>query len=307
MTQAWILVDAFKKGTEKQCLGLAQALGYNPDIKSVAFSKKIDWLPPRILTKICPLPQESPPDIFISGGRRAAALGAALKRRYPQVLGIHLLNPYGLEKDFDWVITPDHDQRLGPNSLTMMGSLQDLTVQTLITAQQHFAPQWIAYPRPYHVVLVGGCNRTHDFGPKEQQRLCDYLKSSKNGTLLVSVSRRTPPHFIPQIQAALLGKPHVFWHPDQDTPNPYEGMLALGDDFLITNDSVSMIMEVAFTGRPLRLFELPTSSIKFQRFYKDLKEKGIVTDLDNPNPEPYTAVDEKRRLARLIKDHLNDR
>ena len=39
--------------------------------------------------------------------------------------------------------------------------------------------------------------------------------------------------------------------------NPYFGLLALGDNFIVTGDSVSMIIEIARLGRPLTIAELP--------------------------------------------------
>ena len=38
--------------------------------------------------------------------------------------------------------------------------------------------------------------------------------------------------------------------------NPYQGLLALADHFVVTTDSLSMMVEVARLGRPLSLFAL---------------------------------------------------
>ncbi len=45
------------------------------------------------------------------------------------------------------------------------------------------------------------------------------------------------------------------WAPDA-TENPYLGLLALADRFVVTSDSISMLVEVACLGKPLAIFPL---------------------------------------------------
>lgn len=291
---AWVLVDKGKTGTEKQCIGLAQALGYVSVHISISFPKSVAWLPSKLLKSMAflvDLPQQKP-DIIISGGRQAASLAAALKQKLA-LPAIHVLNPYGHLKLFDWVIMPKHDNKTAPNILTMTGAMHDLTLHQLEKTKQDFLPFFQALPRPYTVVSVGGKNKTHTFTKKELNTLLESLDTI-TGSLLVSVSRRTPPDFIPVIQTYLKHKPHFLWYEGCPYPNPYKAYLAMGDSFILTSDSVSMIMDVVFTGKPLKLFHLPTGSKKFKRFYHDLKTRGVFK-------ENYTPLDEKKRMASLIQ------
>ena len=45
--------------------------------------------------------------------------------------------------------------------------------------------------------------------------------------------------------------------PTQQDDNPFLALLALADRFVVTSDSVSMMVEVASLGRPLAIFSLP--------------------------------------------------
>lgn len=302
--QAWVFVDALKKGTEKQCVGLAEALGCQDILViPVFFPDWCKWLPSRVLRYLAKIPGGPAPDLVISGGRQAAALGAACKVRFQQIPCFHILNPYGLQTYFDAVIVPDHDQLQGVNVLTMMGALHNLTDLTLKAAGLYFEPLWKALPRPYHGVLIGGSNKSHHFKEPEWHAFLKAIDLVQDGTLIVSVSRRTPPNFIPYIQAFLKDRPHIFWHPEDGTDNPYEGMLALCDDFLVTSDSISMITEVAFTGKPIYLFELPTQSKKFSRFYNSLRDKNV---LSTPGklPNTYIPLNEKKRITQILKKFL---
>jgi hypothetical protein len=46
------------------------------------------------------------------------------------------------------------------------------------------------------------------------------------------------------------------WRPDA-SENPYTGLLGFADRFVVTGDSLSMMIEVARLGRPLAIFPLP--------------------------------------------------
>ena len=47
------------------------------------------------------------------------------------------------------------------------------------------------------------------------------------------------------------------WSAEGGGENPYLGLLALADRFVVTSDSISMLVEVASLRRPLAIFDLP--------------------------------------------------
>ena len=54
------------------------------------------------------------------------------------------------------------------------------------------------------------------------------------------------------------------WSPDA-SDNPYLGLLGLADRFVVTGDSISMMVEVASLGRPLAIFPLPVAGDPWSR------------------------------------------
>jgi hypothetical protein len=56
------------------------------------------------------------------------------------------------------------------------------------------------------------------------------------------------------------------WRGDREQ-NPYTGYLALADQFVVTSDSVSMVAEAEFTGKPVYLFSLEDGPRWWMRRY----------------------------------------
>ncbi len=83
---------------------------------------------------------------------------------------------------------------------------------------------------------------------------------SDGGGILVSTSARTPSGFAARLES-LLERPVSFYRWESDQPNPYLAYLALGDRFVVTADSMSMVSEAVDTGRPVYLFAIePTGN-----------------------------------------------
>jgi hypothetical protein len=80
------------------------------------------------------------------------------------------------------------------------------------------------------------------------------------GTPYLTTSRRTPPAVVAALADQLPAGARLFrWQPDAED-NPYLGLLGLADGFVVTGDSISMMVEVVRLRRPLAIFELPTSA-----------------------------------------------
>ncbi len=80
------------------------------------------------------------------------------------------------------------------------------------------------------------------------------------GSLFITTSRRTPAEVVAVLEANLPENAHLFvWRPDA-SENPYTGLLGFADQFVVTGDSLSMMIEVARLGRPLAIFPLPVES-----------------------------------------------
>jgi hypothetical protein len=83
----------------------------------------------------------------------------------------------------------------------------------------------------------------------------------QGGTPYLTTSRRTPAAVIAALRAGLPAAAGLFeWSPEA-AENPYLGLLGLADGFVVTGDSISMMVEIARLGRPLAIFDLPTGRL----------------------------------------------
>ena len=92
-------------------------------------------------------------------------------------------------------------------------------------------------------------------------RLLDLIRevAAAGGTPYVTTSRRTPQAAALALQARLPEGARLFrWMPDAPD-NPYLGLLGLADGFVVTGDSISMMVEIAGLRKPLAILELPCS------------------------------------------------
>lgn len=131
--------------------------------------------------------------------------------------------------------------------------------------------QFDALPKPLIGVLVGGPSSPLIFGKAEGERLAwdlAGLAEATGGSLLIATGRRTPPE-VAELLADLARSsprhrflpfpPEGFQRPED---NPYPVILSMGDRFVVTADSVSMLADAALTGRPITLFDLPVEPEK---------------------------------------------
>jgi hypothetical protein len=87
------------------------------------------------------------------------------------------------------------------------------------------------------------------------------IQARDGGSLYLSTSRRTRPEVVEALAAGLPPAVLLYrWAPETAAANPYLGLLALADRFVVTGDSVSMMVEVASLGKPLAIFALPVGS-----------------------------------------------
>ncbi|MBO6784495.1 MAG: mitochondrial fission ELM1 family protein, partial [Alphaproteobacteria bacterium] len=112
----WILTDG-KAGMVSHCRGLAKVIGVEPVSKVVALRKPWVWLPPALtpasLKVVWPGsdPLEPPwPDLLIASGRKSVAPALAIRRASGgKTFCVQVQNPRVPIKDFDLVVTPEHD------------------------------------------------------------------------------------------------------------------------------------------------------------------------------------------------------
>jgi mitochondrial fission protein ELM1 len=133
------------------------------------------------------------------------------------------------------------------------GSMDDL-----ISAGEQLRSQLSDLPRPWVAVMVGGDSGRFVLTRDKALRLATLAQDlvlAAGGSLLVTDSPRTPRGAGDALQAQLQ-PPYYCYRWGSGQVNPYRGLLALADAFVVTGESMSMLGEAADTGRPLYIFDV---------------------------------------------------
>jgi uncharacterized protein len=108
-------------------------------------------------------------------------------------------------------------------------------------------------------VFIGGPEDPFRFDSRTARQLLDEASNAPGGkgTLVVVTSRRTPPRVVEALSANLPPDARLYTWTSEPHLNPYTALLGLADRFIVSGDSISMIVEVARLGKPLAIASLP--------------------------------------------------
>ena len=311
----WVLYDQGKIGSKHHCIGLANALGLNPVQKVVAPRWPWSVLPGPLW--FCPLSSQSTggdpldlpyPNLIISSGRAAASLALgiakAIQKQKNKCYLIHILDPHLPIKHFDLVITPEHDNLMADNVIVTRGGVHHLTDALMTECAKNM--DFSHLKRPYLGVLLGGNSQHVRFTEHTFEQLAGLLKdwqTSTGGSILVTPSRRTPLGFIQKLQNVFEKTPFYMW--DQKQPNPYPGLLGWADSILVTSDSVSMMSEALFVGKPTAVMDVGINKKKFKILIDSLERDHYITVVDRTLFfKEGKKLDECQRILPLVRSKL---
>ena len=308
MTRCWIITEGMK-GTENQCLALAEAAGLKPEIKVVRLKQPwktiTPWIPFFNANGFAPGSSEftAPwPDLIIASGRKAIAPALWIKKQSAGRTKLVIVqSPVIKNKNFDLVIAPRHDRYTGKNVLPITGALSLITPEKIASAKIIWASTLEQLPSPRIAVLIGGNSRTHKLSKTIVNRLIAQLKQlqAQNYGLMVTASRRTPEKFMTQMRNELSGTGIHFW--DGTGDNPYTGYLAWADAILVTEDSVSMASEALSTGKSLYIIPMDGGSPRFKRFHDDLFRQKYARWFDGKIEEwNYSSPNDMDKAAKIL-------
>ena len=287
-TRLWVLGSG-KVGHEVHCIGIARALGVEPEIRPVRPRKPFAWASP-----FGPVdPRDAPhrtgssiappyPDIVLAAGRTTVPYLRRLKRETGgRVFTVFLQDPRTGPGTADMVWVPEHDRLRGPNVLTTLTSPHPLRPQVLAAARANPDPRVAHLTQPRVALILGGPSAHHRFESKDVEaivRLTSEIVSSGH-SLMVTPSRRTPPDLMSAINgalAALGGFPDRAFIWDGSGDNPYAQIIAHADALVVTADSVNMMGEAIVTGMPVHIYEPSGGHPKISAFLAKLVEAGWV-------------------------------
>jgi mitochondrial fission protein ELM1 len=313
MTLCWIIVEKGLKGTENQCIALAEAAGLSPVIKNFQVRQPWKTINPYIpfFNKFAFAAGSADftapwPDVIIAAGRKTIAPSFWIKKQSKNKTKlVFIFSPVIKSKNFDLVIAPRHDQYKGSNVFEITGALSLITDEKLAVAKAEWQNTLGPLPLPRIAVLIGGNSRTHQMTQAVVDRLIRQLAQLQmdNYSLMITASRRTPDEYIAQMRHALNGSNIHFW--DGTGANPYFGYLASADAILVTEDSVSMPLEAISTGKPVYIIPMAGGSARFKRFHDYLYQKHFARLFEGRIEDwTYQPPDDLHLAATKVKELL---
>jgi mitochondrial fission protein ELM1 len=285
---AWVISDG-AAGNERQALALASALGVPARVLALPLRAPWAWFAPRRIPggRLALAPRdragfEAPwPDLAIGCGRGAALLTRMLRNLSGGACYcVQILDPRIDPRHWDTVVAPRHDQLEGANVLATLGSLNPVDNAWLAGGREAF-PDFGALPRPRVALLVGGPRHGIEFNDALLRKLVDGVRAAaQGGSVLATVSRRTPPAFATGLRDALAEFPGTCWN--GDGANPYPGLLGWADHIVVTPDSVNMLSEACAVGVPVHTVTVASLPEKIARFHAALRERGLLVEPGAP-------------------------
>ena len=314
------VVSDGRAGIQNQALGLAEAvqrlrpaaievcrIGWRPAFDKWPSALKQPWMRNPASDPVLP-PDGAPwPDIWIATGRASLPLSVRATSAGPdRPFVVQTQDPRWRTDRFDLVVAPEHDGLSGPNVVSILGSPHRITPARIADAVAAFADRLDPLPRPRVAVLVGGRSASHDLPPDHAARLADQIAGAVQavgGSVMVTLSRRTPPEAEALIRRRLDTGPGWVW--DGQGDNPYFAFLGAADHVLVTEDSANMAAEAASTGRPVHLLPMVArkAGSKFDRLRQALITRGLARPFDSTLDFPATPrvpLAETDRAAREL-------
>ena len=204
------------------------------------------------------------PKVVLTIGRELSLVALWIKRQSGGVTRIALFNaPKGRASDFDLIVLPPYYRASGKdNELLIKMPLIGIEPERLVAARHAFSEQLAPLQRPLTVLLVGGDMGMRKLTSEFVASLVEQLQSgiASDGCLYVTTSRRTPATAAQAIEPLLRPQDRIFRWGAPGMENPYLGLLAHANAFVVTADSLSMIIEVARLGKPVLVAEPPGRS-----------------------------------------------
>jgi mitochondrial fission protein ELM1 len=262
----WCLLGR-KAGDNTQLRALAGRLGWPCEEKHL-IARSWELLPHLLLgptllgiDRRASSPLQAPwPDLVISAGRRNEPVARWIQRQSGgRTRLVHMGRPWAHPDRWDLLVTtPQYFLPERPSILHNRLPLHDPDEAALQAAAAHWRERWQALPRPWIAVLMGGDSGPFVFTAEKGRRLGEMaaaLAQRSGGSLLFTDSARTPAAASAACVAAMDCPVYQYLRSEAPDANPYRGMLALADAFVVTGESMSMLAEAHSRGRPLLIFD----------------------------------------------------
>lgn len=285
----WVLTDG-KPGHTTQSVGLAEELGW-PFICKELDLRRAANLPNAVLgVGVGGVSRRSRsslvppwPDLLIACGRRLAPVARWVRRESKGKTRIVQLGRKGSDPAgyFDLSVVPAYSRLLPhANRVEVTAPPNRAQPDRLAVEGSRWKDTLAAASRPRLALLVGGSGRRHRLSPQLAAALGrDVMELARRtcGSVFATTSRRTPSEAANALEKELSGAALVYrWNSHSGAENPYLGLLALADAFIVTGDSASMLAEACATRKPVLIYPVPRSDSGPSVRWVDALCEGVV-------------------------------
>jgi mitochondrial fission protein ELM1 len=293
--QVW-LVTGEKPGDNAQIMNLAEAIGWDCDVKKICVKPQWAVRKPRVRPTLDPIDLarsdslEAPwPDLVITAGRRLSCVGLWIKRASAGKTRLVMIGkPRRMLESIDLIVAASHYVlKPAPNVFRHDLPLMQADPRKLENAEKLWRSRFADHPRPLTALMVGGPTGGLCFDLAAARDLFEKTIESveeSGGSLYITTSRRTPADVVEMFRRECPESARLFEYDAEALPdeNPYYALLALADRFIVTTDSISMMVEVARLGRSLSVYPLESEAGLFER---SLTALGLIRPL-SPRKDP---------------------
>ena len=293
-----------------QVEGLAKALDLDFFHERVELNSFWNFIPPNF-TPVSKLvfrnKVEREYDIIISCGRKSVIPSIYLKRNSKKkIINIHIQNPKVSLDNFDYIVSPEHDNLNGSNVINSKGAIHYLTLSE-INEEKSYLENKLEKNKDILTLILGGPTKYYDYSNENIIRIFSNINKhliENNLQLIIIPSNRTPKETI-IFAKEYFNKSRIII--DNIDKKAYLSSLALAKYIVVTCDSSSMISEAALTGKPIYVAMIPPmkNDKRFSKFRSLFKDLNIIKELgEDLTSWSYESLNETQRVASIIKEKL---
>ena len=180
-----LLLTEGMHGMISQVEGMAKALNTEYSHKIVRLNFPWNLIPPKftpvsqiVLKDKIYITNNEIPDLIISCGRKSVIPSIIFKRKNPKIFTIHIQDPKVNLKNFDAIVSPEHDNLNGKNVYSSKGAIHYITEAEINKARQYLVNK-IKSEKIVSLIL-GGPNKYYSFNSDQIINIFNQIKSIKS-------------------------------------------------------------------------------------------------------------------------------
>ncbi len=257
--------------------------------------------------------QFSYPDYAIGVGYKIADDLISIKERSKNKTKIiTILDPLKDYEKFDFIILPSYEPYniKAENIIYSRGLINYVNKSFLKREANNKKYDFIKklnLAKPFTTLIIGGKHTGGNIDEEDAFYLAKRLNkiiAKKDGTLLISSSRRTEDLTIKTL-IKNLNIPFYFYNYNlRQIENPYNYFLAISDEIIVTGDSVRMMSEAVSSGKNVRIYSPKKLGFQYYPLINEFLENNNAVNLEDEffdnNLYKTLPINEAERIAKLI-------